>query len=615
MPSIDEAKILIKESPISSIVGMFIPLSKKGGNYEGICPFHADTKPSLKVNDSKGLFKCFVCDTGGDAIKFAMLYNNQSYPDAIKDIASKIGVTVEEEKKGQVNPKLEMAIRVLNSSCKLYRKFAAEVKPSEYTQFLKKRNLNETSVNDFQIGFSPKNNALTNYLNSLPVEQKDKAVASALDIGLIKDGKWGHYDFFRERVMFPIWDHSGKIRGYSSRAVRDDQVPKYLNSGESFVFNKGSILYGFHLARNEIRNKDSVILVEGNMDVIALHQFGFKNSVGTMGVALSEKSLSQLLHLTHNVFLGMDSDPAGISAMEKINASFMEKGVLPKFVDYSPCKDPDEFLQEFGRLELVKKLESAKTFLDYQIGRVIPENAPTSSDAKMELLGKIFKILAPLGTNLIAKDQAVYAATRLGFNSTKEDIVNAYQQSLKTAKQPEVTRVIAKTSMQPDALKKSHAPLVKEKTYTKVTKRILSTLVTYPEALNTPQNAEILDLMGHSEVKQFIQWLKGLYLEIDDSEYVNLVGASLSSEDYSQELCDVVTNALFEFSTERLDPKVTNKMVSDLVYILKEEQLKQKRLELKLKQKETLNQEESFAILKEIQEVQQQLSILKNTKA
>lgn len=617
MPSLDEAKNLIKDTPISSVVGMYIPLNKKGVNYEAICPFHPDSHPSLKVNDSKGIFRCFVCETGGDAIKFTMLFNKQMYPDAIKDIAGKMGITVEEERKGKINPKLDFAMKVLGASNKIYRKYAIENRPKEFWDFVKKRNLNEESLSTFSIGFSPKNNAVAGYLATLPEEMSGKAIESAHEIGMIKDGKWGQYDFFRERVMFPIWDHFGKIRGYSSRATRDDQIPKYLNSGESFVFNKGHILYGFHLAKNEIRAKDSALLVEGNMDVVVLHQFGFKNAIGTMGIAISEKSMDQLLNLTSNIYLGMDSDPAGISAMEKINAMFMGKGILPKFIDFTPAKDPDEFLQEYGRLELTKRIDAAKSFLDYQLSRIIPETVPTASDAKMKLLESIFELLSPLGDNLIAKDQAIYAANRLGFNSTKEDIVTAYLKSLSSSnnKATPVIKPLVTTTKAAQQNISSREVLPKPKGLPKEIKKVLSTVVRYPETLNTTESTELLDLMGYSEVKQFIQWLKNLYLEIDDSEYGNVINGALSSEGYNQELCDVVTSTLFEYSNERIEKKVAEKMVGDLIHMLKEWQLKEKRLELKLKRKETLNQDESFAILKEIQSLEEKLSLLKNTKA
>ena len=391
MASIEEAKDIIKSTDISTVINYYHPISKRGGNYEGICPFHGDTQPSLKINDSKGIYKCFACGAAGDAIKFVQDKLNVDFIESVKDIAANLGINIDEQKKK--NPKYEMALRVLQVSAKLYKKIATDKSPSLFTDFKKNRNLNEESISNFQIGYAPGNNGLISYLNSIPGKDKDFALQVAKDLGLIRDNRHGkgQYDFYRDRVMFPIWDHSGKVRGFSSRAVKPEQKPKYLNSGESFIFDKGNILYGFNLAKKHIRESDSVVIVEGNMDVITLHQYGFKNSVATMGVALSQSSVRLLSNMTKNIFLAMDSDPAGLKAMNKINENFLELGIMPKYIDFSPEKDPDEFLNKFGRLDLTKRIDSAPTFVDFMIDSIIPTPIPENTDKKLEVLNKIFE--------------------------------------------------------------------------------------------------------------------------------------------------------------------------------------------------------------------------------
>ncbi|MFT6633898.1 MAG: DNA primase, partial [Bacteriovoracaceae bacterium] len=213
MASIDEAKEIIKSTPISSIISYYHPISKKGGNYEGICPFHGDSHPSLKINDSKGIYKCFACGAAGDSIKFVQDKLNVDFVQAIKEIAENIGISIEETKLKNKNPKFDMALRVLQVASKLYKKIANENDPKPFKEFLTKRGLNEDSTTDFQIGYAPGNNALTKYLNSIQGPDKDMAIAVAKDIGLIRDNKRGsgHYDFYRDRVMFPLWDHSAKV--------------------------------------------------------------------------------------------------------------------------------------------------------------------------------------------------------------------------------------------------------------------------------------------------------------------------------------------------------------------------------------------------------------------
>ena len=638
MATLEEAKNIIKETPISSIVSYYHAITKKGGNFEGLCPFHSDSHPSLKLNDSKGIYKCFVCGAAGDAIKFVQDHENISFIDAVKDIATKIGVSVEEQKKFKPNPKFEMGLRVINSAYKLYRKVAMDMSPEPFIEFLKNRKLNEESVANFGIGFSPANNAFSNYLKTIPEKDREFALKVAMEVGLVREGKWGQYDFYRDRVMFPIWDHSGHIRGFSSRAVRDDQKPKYLNSGESFVFDKASILYGFNLAKNEIRNKDSVILVEGNMDVVTLHQFGLKNSVGTMGVALSEHSVKLLSNLTKNIYLGMDSDNAGLAASQKINASFMEQGVLPKFLSYAPEKDPDDFLNKFGRLELQQRIEKAPTFLDYIIEETLPTPIPSATDAKLALLQQIFAIIAPLKDGLVAKEKVIQVARAIGLQSSSDDIVLAYKQflndqetfvkkgpksttaspSISTTQPTEITSDYDQYHSEEEHFEQPQDSQILEKMPlpppTRLEGLMLEKIVNHPECLDAPQMAEILDLMGNNEVKQFILWLKKIYLEIDDNEYINIIKTKLSSDEYNKDIKDLVASALFHCNFSRLENKVMEKLMNDFLFRLQEDSLKRQRDELKTKQKNSLTQEESFKIISEIQNLEQRLFELKSNR-
>lgn len=623
MATLEEAKNIIKETPISSIVSFYHAVSKKGANFEGLCPFHPDSHPSLKVNDSKGIYKCFVCGAAGDSIKFVQDIQNISFIDSIKDIASKLGISVEEQKKFKPNPKLEMGLRVINSAQKLYRKVATELKPKAFDDFIKSRNLNEESIINFGISYAPANNALTSYLNTIGEKDRSQAINIALEVGIIKEGKWGHYDFYRDRVMFPIWDHSGNIRGFSSRSIREDQMPKYLNSGESFLFDKASILYGLNLARNEVRNKDAVIVVEGNMDVVSLHQFGFKNSVGTMGVALSTNSVKLLTNLTKNIFLGMDSDNAGIAASEKINELFMEHGVIPKYIDYSPEKDPDDFLNKFGRLELQKRIDNAPTFLDFLIQREIPTPIPSATDAKLVILEKIFNHVSTLKTELIATEKIIQAAKALGLQSTNEDIIEAYKKFLEkkqskenrfkitsnpVTKEQETIIELKELTQNTEEDAVQHSPV---ELASKIEKMLLEKIVTHPECLDAPKFSELLDLMGNNEVKLFIQWLRKIYLEIDDNEYENIIKTKLSSDEFSKEIKDIIASALFHFSHTKLNIKVVNKLMEDFKFKLQEQKLKSLRSQLRVKQKQSLNQDESFAIINEIQNVEQKLFELK----
>lgn len=664
MASIDETKEIIRDTPISSIISFYHSIKKKGANYQGVCPFHGDRNPSLSVNDGIGIYKCFACGAGGDAIKFVMDFSNLDFVEAVKDIGEKLGVQVEERQK-KVDPRFETALKVLKVANALYRKVSKDLQPKNFTDFLAQRKLSEESVENFEIGYAPGNNALVSYLNSLPEDKKQSAIKAAKDIGLIRDNKHGsgHYDFYRDRVMFPIWDHSNKVRGFSSRAVLPNQKPKYLNSGESFIFDKGNILYGFNIAKKHIRQQDAVLIAEGQMDVVALHQYGFNYSVGTMGVALSDNSARMLSKMAKTIYLGLDSDPAGIKAMERINEMFMGQNVLPKYVDYSPAKDPDDFLKEFGRLELTERMEKAKTFLDASIERAIPVPIPETVDQKLQVLNRIFELISPLKENLMAYEKAVEASKALGLRSSNDDIIAAYKKLLKeqSSKESKHKQSFQKTAhkaahQKPAPQKSQHQqapeleqppvfedgypghyedqdheisaeeflggtpadleenpsfePAPQERLPTRSEKVTLETILTYPDCSQSEQILEILDLIDHSEVKRVIQWLRKIYLEIDESDYEHILRRKLD-ENFSRPVNDAIAAALFNHNKLKLQAKVAEKLLKDCKLKVQIDKLKEKKRQLAVQQKESVTEAESIEYLNKILEVEKELRDLK----
>ena len=621
MASIEEAKNIIKDNPISGVINFYHSVSKKGQNYVGICPFHADTKPSMSVNDQKGLYKCFACGAGGDAIKFVMDLQNLNFPEAIKDISSKLGIVIEEQHKKKENPKVDMGLRVLTVASKIYKKIAKDHKPKSYTEFLKNRNLNEDSVANFGIGYAPGNNALKSYLLSIKSEKdRDFAMSVAKEMGIVREGVNGRddYDFFRDRVVFPIWDHFGAVRGFSSRAVLDNQKPKYLNSGESFIFDKGNILYGQHIAKTHIRDKDQVILVEGNMDTVVMHQFGFNNTVGSMGTAFSENSAKVLSNITKHIYLAMDNDDAGMQGMIRANDHFMKQGVLPKFLSFAPLKDPDDFLNEKGRLELMDRIEKAPVFIDVVIDNMIPKPIPSATDQKLDLLNEIFALLSPLNESLLAIEKAINASSTLGLKSSSDDISNAYRDYIKSEQAKKQRYAQYKTNRQQEAA----PPLPPEPEYfeqdpeeqfineasqpenlelSKAQEHVISQLIIHPECLQDDQITEILDFIGKNEVERLIRWLKDIYLEIDDSDYINVIKTKLE-DDISSNLKNILAKALFDYGPTKLNEKVIKKLLEDLKFNLRKEDFKFKRERLVKQQKQANSEEESKRILRLVSE-------------
>lgn len=646
--SLDELKVKIKEEiPISSVIGSYISIKKSGSAFLSLCPFHSDSKPSMHINDNKKMFKCFACEAAGDSIGFVMKYRNLDFIDALKEICQKQGInfdSYQEDKKS--NPKLDMAKKILTKTAQLYRKTATTHKFPPYDDFIKKRGLTEEIATTYNLGFAPARNSLCDYLGSIPDEkERSFALSIAEELGLIKRDQHNpkaHYDTFRDRIIFPIWDQFGQVIGFTSRAIRDDQKAKYMNSVDSFVFNKRNILYGFHLAKNAIREKDAVILVEGNMDQVALYNNGFQNSVAVMGIALGTPSLERLLSLTKNIYLALDSDGAGFKAMERINHQFAEKGVVAKYLEFSPQKDPDEFLQAQGALALQAKIDNALSAYDVLLNKIIPEKLPEVLDRKLEILNSAFELMAPLRTHLSAIERVVSFAKRLGLKSESSQIVKNYEEFLANIEakeknaarfQPKAKAVdknsfdskdkqdeqdeenLGKSDLEISELDlQSRAHKAPKRIMSKTEKLVVQELVQLPVLFSEENSLELLDFVISDEVKKYIGKVKKILLEIDESEYSSVISNLTSSPEYSPELREAVSSALFKYKVRELDSKTKKKILYDLKTKLQMDLLKNKKEEIKRNQQLCVSEEEMTKLLQSLSEVEVSLQALKKAK-
>ena len=645
--SLDELKLKIKEEiPISSVVGNYLSIKKSGSSLLSLCPFHSDSKPSMHINDSKKMFKCFACDAAGDAIGFVMKYRNLDFVEALKEICQKQGInfdSYQEDKKS--NPKLDMAKKILTKMAQLYRKTATTHKFSPYDDFIKKRGLTEEIATVYNLGFAPAKNSICDYLGSIPNEKdKDFALSIAEELGLIKkdrNNQEAHYDTFRDRIIFPIWDQFGQVIGFTSRAIREDQKARYMNSVDSFIFNKRNILYGFHLAKNAIREKDAVILVEGNMDQIALYNNGFQNTVAVMGVALGTNSLERLVNMTKNIYLALDTDSAGFAAMERINRQLAASGVVAKYLEFSPHKDPDEFLQAEGPIALQAKIEDAIPAFDILLNNIIPEKLPEVIDRKLEILNRAFEIMSPLRRHLAAQERVMGLAKRLGLKAEPAQIVKTYEEYLEKieAKEKTAARFQSKVktveappefdqdydddqgySQQINALEISELESLSKVVappriiLSKTEKLLVQELVQLPSLFSEEKTLELLDFVISDEVKKYIGKVKKVVLEIDEAEYSSVISNLTSSPEYSPELREAVSSALFKYKVRELDLKTKNKIFADLKTKLQMEQLKNKKDEIKKLQLVCQSDEEMNKLLQNLSELEVNLQALKKAK-
>ena len=624
--SLEDLKTIVKEAPLSRVVGQYLPLKKNGHYYTALCPFHSDSNPSLIVNDQRKMFMCFACDTGGDVITFVQKYKNIDFLDSLREISKILGLDFNSFNLGkkEKNPKLENAKKLLEIVSKIYFSIGKEGSSHHFGDFTKDRELPKNWVETFQIGFSRNRSTINNYIETFEnLKTKNILQKLALELGLIKRDRNNpnkFYDTFRDRIIFPIWDQFGSVQGFTSRAIHPNQKPKYLNSPASFLFDKKNLLYPLHLSKPKMREKDQVIICEGNMDAIALHKNGFKNSIAIMGTSLGDSSLSLIKNITRNIFLCLDNDPAGLKATKKINNQFMSIGIIPNFIDLGPYKDPDEFLTKEGNLAFEEKIKSSAPFLDKMINDLTSKSEEGDTEGKISILNKVFEVISPLGKDLSATERIISIAKKLGFQSNPlkiEESYITYLQGIKTphnalSKKPSTPPPIQKQEVEKNLLPKS----AKQKVHIPRSERAFIKIASqHPELLLSNDFSEILDLVVNTEVQRYISRLRNLIYEIEDREYHSFVEGLMMGEETPIEIKEIVGAALYQLAPRSVEEKVRNRFFSDIKIELKRDSLKRDKKSFLEKLKQLSSDEEIKNIMNQLYKIENDLQSLKSQKA
>ena len=431
---------------IVDVISRYVVLKKSGHNFMGLCPFHNEKTPSFTVTPSRQIFKCFGCGEGGDVFSFLMKYHNQSFNEVVKEQAEALGIelpTSFDGKKSEQNKKeKDVLLKAVNSAMKFYHNNLLENKGA--LEYLEKRGVGEIAISKFRLGLAPNSqNALCDTL------KKDFTNEEMFKAGLLYEKNGDYSDRFRNRIIIPIFDISDAPIAFGARAIVDGQNPKYLNSPESTIYNKSSVLYGLNSAKDAIKEEDSVIVMEGYFDVISAQVNGVKNTVASCGTALTPQHIKLLSRFTQNrrIYLAFDSDSAGKKATqaggEVIKQIFQNLGDIKQYdssfsnVSNSVCeirvvsqiggKDPDEFIQEFGAEEYKKQVAQAPLFLDYQLDLVYSQapDAPTPQE-KSALVVQIAEILKEIKNSVILADYIKDASFKL---KVEENILKRQVQS------------------------------------------------------------------------------------------------------------------------------------------------------------------------------------------
>ena len=365
----DKSRVLMA-SDIVEVIESYVPLKKAGQNYKGLCPFHNEKTPSFTVSPNKQIFHCFGCGESGGAISFLMKHEHLSYPEAVKALAERYNIEIEEKdfspEQREERNKAESFAGILKFSTDWFRDqlLNSELGRSIGLSYLSERGIAESMIEKFSLGYCPENGrSFSEYALS-----KGYSKEFLEELGLIKENDRGIYDIYRGRLIFPITELGGKIIAFGARALKKGQQPKYINSPEHLIYHKSRTLYALNDARKSIGQEDNVYVVEGYTDVIAMHQAGVENTVATCGTAVTEDHISRLRHMTKNVTLLFDADQAGQKAILRTIAIVLKSGLNVGVVALPEGEDPDSLTKQLNAHDFQLFLkENRKDFLQYLV--------------------------------------------------------------------------------------------------------------------------------------------------------------------------------------------------------------------------------------------------------
>jgi len=391
----DDITVRIKEeADIVQIIGECVELKRSGTRYLGLCPFHGEKTPSFSVHGGQQFYHCFGCGESGDVFSFVMKYHNIDFPEAVKLLAGRYHIALPERRRSREEElrarQRELLFKVNEKAAVLYSSYLREAKGATAARaYLHHRGVSEDILSSFRIGYAPSTEVEGwNYLGGQLAGAELKA---AVEAGLLAErDKGGTYDRFRDRIVFPIFDTSGRVCGFGGRIVGEGQ-PKYLNSPESAVFNKSKLLLGLYQQKDTIRRKNEAVLVEGNFDLISLVAGGCTNVVAPLGTALTREQLRLLKRFAERVTLLFDGDPAGIKAAVRAVPFFLVEQISGRVALLPEGHDPDTFIRQKGLAQVHQLIDQAESLPEFVLHELIKEHGLTL-DGK----SRIIKELQPL---------------------------------------------------------------------------------------------------------------------------------------------------------------------------------------------------------------------------
>ncbi|MBQ9120819.1 MAG: DNA primase [Clostridia bacterium] len=431
---------------IVDLVGSYVTLKRAGSNYSGLCPFHSEKTPSFVVFPSTQTFHCFGCGAGGDVISFVMRAENVDYPSALEFLANRCGVTLPQDRTDpQARGVSRKRIFEMNrEAAQFFRAMLFDdAIGAEARRYLIDRGLTQPIIKHFGLGYSPNNfGMLRDHLASKGFTEEEMVEGFLCG----KSQKTGRaFDYFRDRVMFPIIDVSGNVVAFGGRVMGDAQ-PKYLNTSDTPGFKKSRNLFALNYAKNHC--EDSMILCEGYMDVIALHGAGFENAVATLGTAITSEQARIFAKYTKKVYISYDSDGAGQRAADKAFRMLGEVGVETKIISLIGAKDPDEYIKKFGKAAFARLLEGSKTRFEFEFDRIVAKYDITTTDGKIKAGADACRVLSEVRSQVERELYISRVAEKLGLSreSIKSDIASLLRRKNAEQKKNEMAEVYRASS-------------------------------------------------------------------------------------------------------------------------------------------------------------------------
>lgn len=522
---IDELKLRNK---IEDVVSMYVNLKHTGSNYSGLCPFHSEKTPSFFVSPSRSTFHCFGCGAGGDVITFVMQAENLDYLSALEFLCKRVGMEMPRDE--NKNSELLRRSRIFEMNKEAARFFNASLNTDEAEnarRYILKRGLSSAAVKHFGLGYAPRSfDSLRKHMNALGY--RDAELKEAFLSGL--SAKTGRYfDYFRDRLMFPIIDNFGNVIAFGGRSL-DDSVPKYLNTSDTPAFKKSRNLFALNFARRS--DKGYMILCEGYMDVISMHTAGFTNAVATLGTALTGEQARILAKYTKKVILSYDSDEAGVNATKRAMPMLADAGLEVKVLRITGAKDPDEYIKKYGNDKFRLLVEGSSSKLDFICDSVMKKYNILLPEEKIKAANELCEAASRVHSDVEREIYVDRISEKLGIDrkNVRSDVERLRRYDQKREQGELSRRVLSETMGYGDRINRDRSANIKA---AKAEEAILGIMLLYPETAAMVKSGRI-DLKADDFVTEFNRRVFSAFISDDMGADIGLLAGAFSVEEIAR---------------------------------------------------------------------------------